>query len=50
MMASPFVDLEDHSGAEHPGPSHEDLRVLADEGLLPEARRVVPRDSVIVPE
>ena len=47
---SPSLDLQDHSRTEHPGPAHEHLRVLADEGLLPEARRVVPRDSVIVPE
>ena len=46
----PFPDLQDHSGTEHPGPAHEHLRVLADEGLLPEARRVVPRDAVSIPE
>ena len=50
MMTAPFLDLEDHSGAEHPGPAHEHLRVLADERLLPEARRVMPRDAVSVPE
>ena len=42
--------LEDHGGTEHPRPAHEHLGVLADEGLLPEARRVVPRDAVVVPE
>ena len=47
---SPSLDLQDHSGTEHPGPAHEHLRVLADEGLLPEARRVVPRDAVSIPE
>ena len=50
MLQSLSLPLEDYGGAEHPRPPHEHLRVLADEGLLSEARRVVPRYAVVVPE